>query len=104
MKNLEVLERSSAKFEVRVDGHPTPEIAWFKDGVDIEIKGIQHEASIESPKYEAETGEDGRAWLVINRCGEDDDAEYSCRASNATGQVTTKAELYVEPFGEQLPN
>ena len=92
---FQVLEKSCAKFEVLADGFPTPSVTWFKDGVEIKVG--------DAMKYSVEAHEDGRSCLIISNCGEDDDAEYSCQASNSLGNVATKAELYVEPFGERLP-
>jgi len=89
-----VLEKSCAKFEVLADGFPTPSITWLKDGVEVKVG--------DSMKYNMESCEDGRTCLIISNCGEDDDAEYSCNASNSLGNVTTKAELYVEPHNERL--
>lgn len=95
MKNLQVLEGSAAKFEVLIDGNPTPAISWFKDGKEIPL-------ALE--KYRTESSDDGRCSLTVASCGEDDDAEYGCKASNSLGSIETKANLYVEPIGEELEN
>ena len=92
MKNLNVTEGCIARFEVLVDGNPDPNVVWLKDGIPI---------TNDATKYIKESFLEGRFALLIRDCGEDDDAEYGCRALNALGEVYSKAELYVEPAGEK---
>lgn len=93
LKNLYVVEGNIAKFEVLIDGNPSPTVSWLKDGKDV----------VELPqKYKTEFNDSGKHSLTILNCGEDDDAEYGCKASNSLGTVTTKANLYVEPVGEVI--
>lgn len=93
MKNLNAVEGNIAKFEVLVDGNPSPTVSWLKDGK--EVAELQQ-------KYKTEFNDSGKHSLTILNCGEDDDAEYGCKAINSLGTVTTKANLYVEPVGEVI--
>ena len=79
--------------EAVVDGTPAPTVQWFKDGKEI----------VPTPnKYDMESLSNGKYVLVIRDCGEDDDAEYDCKATSTLGNVSCKANLYVEPIGEDL--
>lgn len=93
MKNLDVVEGNAAKFEIVVDGNPSPTVSWLKDGKEIPVL---------PQKYKTELHDGGKYSLTIVNCGEDDDAEYGCKASNSLGGITNKANLYVEPVGEVL--
>lgn len=93
MKNLDVVEGDAAKFEIVVDGNPSPTVSWLKDGKEIPML---------PEKYKTELHDSGKYSLTIVNCGEDDDAEYGCKASNSLGGITNKANLYVEPVGEVL--
>lgn len=93
LKDLNAVEGNIAKFEVLIDGNPSPTVSWLKDGKDV----------VELPqKYKTEFNDSGKHSLTILNCGEDDDAEYGCKASNSLGTVTTKANLYVDPVGEVI--
>lgn len=95
MRNVTVIEGETARFDVLVDANPMPTIVWMKDGVELNV-----DASSGVAKYKTEySAEEGRWSLLVAECGEDDDAEYGCRAVNSLGQVASKAELYVEPAG-----
>jgi hypothetical protein len=113
MRNVNVVEGESARFEVIVDGNPLPSVIWLKDGIEIVPDNIKYLADplptvLPSGSEDSTSGitvagpappEDGRWSLVIADCGEDDDAEYGCHAVSALGKISSKAELYVEPSG-----
>lgn len=40
--------------------------------------------------------------LTIKDTTVDDDAEYTCTATNTAGSVSTSAELFVNPAGEDM--
>ncbi len=90
MRDFEVFEGDSARFEVKVKGEPEPDVTWFKD--DVEIK--------ESRKYVFDFDDDGLCILVIKECTEKDDATYECKAGNSAGDVSCSGDLYVEGTGE----
>jgi len=98
MKNVTVAEGGTARFDVLVKANPTASVVWMKDGIELDMTSQSHSGSM---KYRNELSEDeGRCTLLVAECGEDDDAEYGCRATNSLGHVSSKAELYVEPAGD----
>jgi hypothetical protein len=93
MRNVKVIEGETARFDILLDANPLPTVVWMKDGVELDV-------AASGGKYTAECStEEGRWSLSVTECGEDDDAEYGCRAVNCLGQVASKAQLYVEPDG-----
>jgi len=89
MKNVNVVEGETARFDVRVAGNPVPSLTWHKNGVEL---------AIDSCKYSVEAMvEEGRWSLVICSCTKVDKAEYSCTAASDIGKITSRAQLVVEP-------
>jgi len=89
MKNVNVVEGETARFEVRVAGNPVPSLTWHKNGVEL---------AIDSCKYSVEAMvEEGRWSLVICSCTKVDKAEYSCTAASDVGKISCRSQLVVEP-------
>lgn len=89
MKNVNVVEGETARFDVRVAGNPVPSLTWHKNGVEL---------AIDSCKYSVEAMvEEGRWSLVICSCTKVDKAEYSCTAASDVGKISCRSQLVVEP-------
>ena len=89
MRDFEVYEGDSARFDVAIQGVPQPEVAWYKEE---EVIGA-------SRHYVIDQHENGTCSLIIKNCQEEDDATYSCRVTNPHGTQTCSADLYVETSG-----
>lgn len=79
-------DKAMAKFEVKVVGHPKPEIKWLKAGEEI----------IQSDEFQIENLEDGTSILVINDVYPDDTGIIKCKAYNSVGAAETVTEFIVE--------
>lgn len=75
-----------AKFEVKVVGHPKPEVKWLKAGEEI----------IPSDEFQIENLDDGTSVLVINDVYPDDTGIIKCEAYNSVGVAETVTEFIVE--------
>ncbi|XP_038607409.1 myosin light chain kinase, smooth muscle [Tachyglossus aculeatus] len=84
--DIEVVEGSAARFDCKIEGHPDPEVVWFKDEHSIK----------ESRHFQIDYDEDGNCSLTIADVSGDDDAKYTCKAVNCAGEATCAAELIVE--------
>ncbi|KAG8432134.1 hypothetical protein GDO86_016678 [Hymenochirus boettgeri] len=91
MADIEVVEGSAARFDCRIEGHPDPEVVWYKD--DQAIKESRH--------FQIDYDEDGNCSLTISEVCGDDDARYTCKAANSQGDTTCTAELIVEVMEEE---
>ncbi|XP_063632972.1 titin homolog isoform X5 [Cydia splendana] len=80
---LKVLIGTTANLSCSVKGKPVPEVVWMRNGQEIEDERMR--ASF--------NGYDCR--LVISDIREDDEARYSCEASNEHGRSSTYARLSV---------
>lgn len=89
MRDFEVYEGDSARFDVTVQGQPEPTVKWQKDGEEMR----------ESRRYVMDTHDNGLCSLIIKNCREDDDATYSCHVTNSEGSTSCTADLYVETTG-----
>lgn len=74
------------KFEVKVVGHPKPEIKWLKQGEEI----------LPSEEFQIENLEDGTSILIINDVYPDDAGEIKFTAFNSVGVSETISEFVVE--------
>lgn len=68
-----------------LEGHPDPQITWFKN---------DKELVIPSAKYQARSSDSLRE-LTVKNIEESDAGCYSCRATNDLGTTITKASLIV---------
>lgn len=82
---LKVLAGETANLKCSVKGKPTPEVVWMKNG---------HEIEEESGRvYVAYNGYE--CGLTIKEIGVEDEARYSCEATNVHGRSSTYARLAV---------
>lgn len=79
------------KFEVKVIGHPKPNIKWLKHGDEI----------IPSDEFQIENLDDGTSILIINDVYPDDTGEIKFEAYNAVGIAQTVTQFEVVE-GEQF--
>ena len=91
MRSVNVVEGGTARFEVGLDGNPSPSVTWLKNGVELAIDKCK--CSVEATK------EGGRWSLLVFDCTKDDMAEYGCTAVNDLGRITSRSQLFVEPKG-----
>ncbi|XP_053624068.1 titin homolog isoform X6 [Plodia interpunctella] len=82
---LKILVGTTANLSCRVKGRPTPEVVWMKNG---------HEIDEEERRMKTSTNGYDHS-LVINDVRIEDEARYSCEASNAHGRASTYARLAV---------
>lgn len=78
------LPKHDAKFHCRVTGVPFPSVMWHRNGLPIS----------NSNKYQIKRDGDVCCLTVFN-VGHDDEATYSCIASNRDGTATCEAQLQV---------
>ena len=86
MVDCEVFEGDHARFDCKIVGEPEPDITWLQDGIKVE----------ENERFLFDYDDDGMCSLIIKNAIEDDDAEYTFKASNAAGEITCTAELIVD--------
>lgn len=84
MKDTAVMTDALVKFEVVVEGQPTPEVAWYKDG----------HAVKENDRVKITKKKD-IASLEIKKAVIEDSGSYSCIATNTSGKVSEFAMLTV---------
>lgn len=77
-------EGSSFQLEATVEGNPLPTVSWAKNGSSVD----------ESPDYVI-TFNNGECVLRFEEVFLEDEAEYSCRATNDLGEDNTKALLKI---------
>lgn len=77
-------EGSSFQLEATVEGHPLPVVSWAKNGGCVD----------DAPDYVI-TYNNGECVLRFEEVFLEDEAEYSCKASNDLGEDVTKAKLTV---------
>ncbi|XP_052246464.1 muscle M-line assembly protein unc-89-like isoform X4 [Dreissena polymorpha] len=84
LTDLETIEGSDVTLECGVQGEPTPEITWRKNGLLI------------GPMLDfKQTYQDGMAQLVISKSCVKDCGQYECVAANQKGEATTFCQLTV---------
>ncbi|XP_072047598.1 myosin light chain kinase, smooth muscle-like [Amphiura filiformis] len=86
MVDCEVFEGDHARFDCKITGEPEPEITWLQDGIKVE----------ESHRFVFDYDDDGMCSLIIKNAIEDDDAEYTFKASNSAGEISCTADLIVD--------
>lgn len=86
MKPVDVTEGEPAQFSVKVTGHPSPVIDWYRGKDKLEDQG----------RIEMVDNEDSGTYsLTINDTLPEDAGAYKCVAENEEGQVSCKAALAV---------
>ena len=75
-------ENGTVTFECEVTGQPSPEIRWFRG-----LKEL-----VDTSKYTL-LNKGQKQVLMINHLHLEDEDEYTCRATNAKGSRSTRAEL-----------
>lgn len=83
-------DKQMVKFEVKVVGHPKPEVKWFKQGEEI----------VQSDEFQIENTDDGTSILVINEIYPDDTGEIKFEAFNSVGVAETFTQFFVEGNGK----
>ena len=84
LQDVAIIEGDPAKLEVKVSGHPPPEINWLLDGH--EIKPSKDFGM----KFDGE-----KAVLTIKEACPEDSGVYSCRVTNKLGTQECSAALNV---------
>ena len=85
MVDCQAFKGDVVRFDVRVDGDPLPSVTWCHEG----------EVVAEGGRRVVEVGSDGHHSLIIRRVGEEDDGEYTARATNSRGVASCSAELII---------
>lgn len=85
-RHCEVIVGSVACFECRVDGHPSPDIIWYRNG-----KRVQ-----ESERSRIMKGGEDVHSLVIKEVTKDDQGTYMCEARSPAGKARCSARLVVQ--------
>lgn len=101
LKDGHVDEGGVYEFRCKIRGRPPPQISWFKNGI-----CVDRARSFTIGEH------DGECVLRIDKVYLEDSTEFSIKATNHLGSVTTSAKLHVKPlqptempeFDEPLPN
>ncbi|XP_033744732.1 muscle M-line assembly protein unc-89-like isoform X22 [Pecten maximus] len=78
---------TKAKLQCEVDGHPTPDVLWKKDGKTL-VNGSKH-----GIEWDAASG---KATLKFKSLTEADSGCYECSASSTAGSVSSSANITVK--------
>uniref|UniRef100_A0A914I5C8 Muscle M-line assembly protein unc-89 n=1 Tax=Globodera rostochiensis TaxID=31243 RepID=A0A914I5C8_GLORO len=81
-----VQEGQPLKLHCKVEGIPTPELVWYKDGEQVRP----------SERVQLERDVDGNAYLIIPKCTLDDDGVYRVIATNPHGTAYDKCTITVK--------
>ncbi|XP_041477176.1 myosin light chain kinase, smooth muscle-like isoform X3 [Lytechinus variegatus] len=85
-RHCEVIAGSVACFECCVDGNPSPDIIWYKNG-----KRVQ-----ENERYRIMKGGEDIHSLVVKDVTKDDQGTYMCEARSPAGKARCSARLVVQ--------
>ncbi|PIK60966.1 putative titin [Apostichopus japonicus] len=85
LRRMRVREGRVARIEIRVSGHPTPEVTWMKDGVQIE----------DEDRISVERAPGGVETLVISGIAPTDAGRYQVMAKSVAGKASVAADLIV---------
>merc|ERR1712098_978114 len=97
LSDTEVTESFDVTFTVIVKGAPEPQISWYKNG-----------AVIKASKQYVFERKESRYTMTIHSVTKQEIAEYTCKATNKMGSVSTSCKLVVKErtnapeFEEQL--
>ncbi|CAG9533738.1 unnamed protein product [Cercopithifilaria johnstoni] len=87
LKEFSVQEGETAELSVTLVGKPTPEVAWYRDGVPV---------NIDNNHILVKRDDAGHSKLVIKEARLNDTGIYSCKATNIVGSAQTEAKFAVE--------
>ena len=76
-----------ACYRLKVTGEPTPEVQWFRDGTKIDCS--------KHPRYDILAIESRHSRTVNSIAESDDEAKFTCEATNPAGKVTTFTRILV---------
>ncbi|XP_059510392.1 myomesin-3 [Stegostoma tigrinum] len=82
-----VWEKMSVTLSCIVQGAPSPQVKWYKDGILIQPTAFPGKYTIENKI--------GLQTLAISRCSPEDSGEYSAVATNSHGEALTYATVLV---------
>ncbi|TGZ63952.1 hypothetical protein CRM22_006631 [Opisthorchis felineus] len=85
----------TAVFETQVDGQPTPDVRWYRDGIEL-VPGPR--VRIRPP------GPDGKAVLELTDLDDRDNGTITCQLSNPSGKNSCSAPLEVLSIPRPLSN
>ncbi|XP_076362329.1 protein Obscurin-like isoform X2 [Tachypleus tridentatus] len=85
LNDIDVQEGETVHLTVKINGSPTPNIKWTKDGEELNV-----EAGIKIEEKQANT-----YVLEIEKTTVNSSGEYTCRGSNKLGEVSTTAKVNV---------
>ncbi|VDN97244.1 unnamed protein product, partial [Rodentolepis nana] len=88
LRSTNVNENEPVMLECRATGQPTPQISWFKDGVNID----------NNPDYVIFEVNGSCALKIRNASTPVHDGNYTCRATNDRGEAVTTCQLHVNPI------
>lgn len=88
LQDAQVVEGFPIKLEVKVIGHPTPNLKWLHNGKEIK-PGDSHAKIVINP--------DGTSSLYIDKATPADSGEYQVVATNDVGACSSRAHLTVVP-------
>lgn len=98
MGDVSAGEGTSAMIEAKISGFPKPQMTWFHD---------EEEVQADSRHKFLENEEDETFALIIKNVQPEDSGEYTLKAKNQLGEVTTHARMSVTSapkFKKQLSN
>ena len=83
--DVHVTENEDAVFEVRVSGHPSPDVTWYQGGTAL------------TPSVRVKIEIDGNVRrLILGKCQLEDGGKVKVRASNKSGRKTEETTLVVK--------
>lgn len=109
ISSMDVISPQTAKLECTIEGHPTPNIIWYKDNKEVKIPGcsLNRVFSCAGKKYSmwikrrTEKRQIYDVFLTIKKTEYPrDHGVYRCEASNDGG--TAKADIFVNVQGKGL--
>jgi hypothetical protein len=92
LQDIVAVDGFPVKFDAKVVGHPTPNIAWSHDGEPISPGGDH---------FRVTTSPDGSSSLVIDKVTPEDSGKYEVAAINPKGTVSSAGKLSVCPLVDE---